>query len=1177
MKAMIVRTDFSLGESTLKAENAVKIAKEAGYTAVISADSMNIASVIPLQSTAGNDIAVICGVKLNIVDDPTYEHRAKLAKESMRCMESLKRGRNYSFTALIKNEQGYRDICELMTAANTREQFYFVPRISLEQLAATYAKGNIILLTSDIGSVFQRNDFAKIISALITAGGKDNFYCVVYPHPTPFYDQINVRAMKAANALKIEPVAFYPAYYESPDDADIKDIAHMVINNIKIDQQYRLRIPHQRDNAVNGRSHLLAALKSFSVRMNMPISSLMVSTTQDAIINACKWRWHELSPSLPKMADDEPATLMKLAVSGLRKRLTTKEFGYIPPASKHRAYVSRLKYEMDTLTRLGFCGYFLMVHDVMNHSRETGIPVGPGRGSSAGSLVAWCIGITNVDPIRHDLLFERFINPDRIDLPDADLDFSQARRHEVVEYLNERFGEDYVAGIPNFTYLGAASALRDTARIFGVNAADMAVSKELKNVEDDSLSLEELREQLASIDKYATKYPDAFNAACKLQNLMRGFGRHAAGVIVSGSPLTERTPVERRGDSRCIAFDKRYCESMGLIKLDVLGLATLDLLDIAKRYIKENTGEDINLDAISLEDRKVLDGFAAGYTQGVFQLESGSMRKLLKDLGAGMEPMSFKTIVATTALFRPGPIQSGMLDDYVAVAKGFMLPHSIHPRLEDVTRETNGVLLYQEQIMQSSRVLAGFSMAEADALRSAIGKKNMDKMKKIGTDFVERAKAGWVTLLLKDGSTLEVHKRAILDCPDGKRRNYIEAINDGTDYIEVVSEQEGISQDKAQEIWDAFEKFGGYAFNKSHSVAYSLISYQSMWLKTHYPAEFFAASLTILGEDKHQGLVKDALTYGIRVLPPDVNVSSNRIEIRTLEDGRQVLYAPFSALKGCSEIGSRAIMKAREKVGGKFESLAQFEEATEKRAVNSRVREALQKVGAFASIEHGSLPATATERLRDQAELMGSLVIDTVKASRQFEMNPKRSAEINALMSRMAAEMGLGDKLIRPSIGIKPKIMIILDNANTNDDRSGCFMESGYDTFKAQLLATGDLRMGDLYVTGVCKKLKEKEKDYTKDEVGKFTDFMLEEINLVRPTYVLTCGSRATALFNNKSKPSDLVGSKEYLPALDATIFYGFNPNILYFRPEEGERMEAILADIAEALIASSPSFRAGI
>lgn len=230
------------------------------------------------------------------------------------------------------------------------------------------------------------------------------------------------------------------------------------------------------------------------------------------------------------------------------------------------------------------------------------------------------------------------------------------------------------------------------------------------------------------------------------------------------------------------------------------------------------------------------------------------------------------------------------------------------------------------------------------------------------------------------------------------------------------------------------------------------------------------------------------------------------------------------------------------------------------------LRESLQKVGAFASIEPGSLPATDPERLRDQAELMGNLVIDAVKASRPFEMNPKRSAEVNVLMTRMAAEMGLGDDLIRPSIGIKPKIMVILDNANGNDGRTGYFMENGYDDFKAKLLTAGDLRMGDLYVTGVCKKVKDKEKDYTKDEIGQFIDFVREEINLVRPTYVLTCGSRATSLFNNKSKPSDLVGRKEYLPELDVTVFYGFNPNILYFRPEEGEKLEAILAEVAETI-----------
>lgn len=384
--------------------------------------------------------------------------------------------------------------------------------------------------------------------------------------------------------------------------------------------------------------------------------------------------------------------------------------------------------------------------------------------------------------------------------------------------------------------------------------------------------------------------------------------------------------------------------------------------------------------------------------------------------------------------------------------------------------------------------------------------------------------------------------------------------------LETISTKPGLSDSKAKEIWEAFEKNGAYQFNKSHSVAYSLISYQSMFMKTHYPAQFFAAALTILGDDKHQGLVKDALSFGIRILPPDVNISTNRIEIRQMEDGTQVLYAPFSAVKGCSENGCQAIMRARAKVGGHFTDIMQFEEAVEKRACNSRVRDSLDRVGAFASIIPGSVPATSEERRRDQAELMGNLVIDAVKATRQFEMNPKRQAEVNVLMTNMAAEMGLGDELIRPSIGIKPRLMIILDNANGNDGKTGYFMENGYDDFKAKLLVAGDLKMGDLYVTGVCKKVKDKEKDYTKDELGQFNEFIKAEVALVQPTYILTCGAKSTSLFNNKSKPSDLVGRKEYLPELDVTVFYGFNPNILHFRPEEGEKLELILADVAEAV-----------
>lgn len=778
MKALLVRTDFSLGESALKPVKAVEQARNKGYSAVISADTMNLASIIPLQQAAGDDMAIICGVRLIIVDDPLYDNLPKEEKESL---PPVKHGRSYSFIALVKNGDGYRDLCELMTLGNRREQFYYIPRISLDQLAEIYAKGNILLLTSDRDSVFHRQDCGVIVHTLIRRGGSENFRSVVYPIDTPLYDQLNIRAMKVANALAITPVALYPAYYETDSDADLKDIAHMVINNIKVDQTHRFRVPFQRDNCVQDRKHLLVRLKEFSHRTETAVSPDMVSTAQDAIISVCTWRWHEMPVSLPKMAEDESKALTELAIAGLRNRLTSMEFGYTPPPSMHRVYVERLKYELGVLTKLGFCGYFLMVEDLLSWARSQDIPVGPGRGSSAGSLVAWAIGITNIDPIRHGLLFERFINPERLDLPDADLDFSQARRHEVLEYLERRYGEDYVSGIPNFSMLGMASALRDTARIYGVAAEDMSVSKLLKPFDDEGLTLEEAREELSALDKYAKKYPQAFSDATKLQSLMRSYGKHAAGIVVAGVKLTERTPVELRKESRCIAFDKRYSEAMGLVKLDCLGLANLDLLDLAKRYVKESTDEDVNLEAIPLDDPKVLAGMGAGETTGVFQLESGGMRRLLKDLNGGIKPLDFETTVAVTALFRPGPIQSGMMDTYVSVAKGFQESHSLHPMISDITEATNGVLVYQEQIMRASQILAGFTMSEADNVRKAIGKKDMEKMHKIGDEFVKRAQEGWVDVEMDDGSVVTVHKTAKHMCADGMRRTIVEAMAEEAD------------------------------------------------------------------------------------------------------------------------------------------------------------------------------------------------------------------------------------------------------------------------------------------------------------------------------------------------------------------------------------------------------------
>lgn len=378
----------------------------------------------------------------------------------------------------------------------------------------------------------------------------------------------------------------------------------------------------------------------------------------------------------------------------------------------------------------------------------------------------------------------------------------------------------------------------------------------------------------------------------------------------------------------------------------------------------------------------------------------------------------------------------------------------------------------------------------------------------------------------------------------------------------IIKEVEGIPEAKAKQIWDALEKNGAYQFNKSHAVSYTLISYQSMWLKTYFPAQFFAAALTILSEDKHTGLVLDALDYGIKILPPDINISSNRYEIVPNDSGNFDLYAPFSSVKGCSEIGAKAILEAREKVGGKFDSIEQFEEAVSKRSCNSKVRTNLGLVGAYASIQPDTPPATDPIRLKDQAELMGAIVVDAVRVTRDFTIDKMAKKEIYALMDDLRT---ISDQNIsKPYIGDKPKLMIVFDYPNKGDDSIGEFFYKGYNDFKDMLEAVG-ISKEYLYVTGFGKSLKPKE-GYSTELQNMYQDFINREIDIIKPTYILAAGSLACSLFNNDKKASDLVGQKEYLKHLDATVFYAFNPSILYFRPEEMEKLVLILQSVADTI-----------
>ncbi|ENK7341528.1 DNA polymerase III subunit alpha, partial [Acinetobacter baumannii] len=493
------------------------------------------------------------------------------------------------------------------------------------------------------------------------------------------------------------------------------------------------------------------------------------------LVDKCQYIFEKQPVSLPKLSTDEFKTLCAKCLEGWKKRFSKEILGYKPTkAELDTVYKSRLGYELSILKKMGFESYFLLVEDLVMWSKNNGVIVGPGRGSVGGSLVAYLLGITDVDPIRFGLIFERFINPERLDLPDADLDFASSGRYKVIDYLVEKYGEDYVAGISNYSTLASASALRDTGRISGLNNMQLSATKLVLKEHGTSLDLNTSADAVPELDKFRNEHPVIWKHATKLAGTMKSFGQHAAGIVVAGEPIVNRAVLETRGKSPVVNWDKRVVEDWGLIKMDLLGLATLDVLNIACDYVKERHGIELDLLKIPLDDEKTMQALGRGETVGVFQLESSGMQQLLKNISNG-GAVTFDDICAVTALYRPGPMDSGMLDDYVDLRKGLKEVTYAHEVLEPVLSDTYGVVVYQEQTMALARKLAGFSMAESDHLRKAIGKKDLKKMAELKPKFIDGAKAGFVEVELEDGTKLKVHRMEKFKCTDGVMRTVEEA------------------------------------------------------------------------------------------------------------------------------------------------------------------------------------------------------------------------------------------------------------------------------------------------------------------------------------------------------------------------------------------------------------------
>lgn len=1131
--SLAVRTDFSTGESSLQVGQLVERAVELGLTTLAVTDTMTLSAMPVLFEKAKKaGIKPIIGCTLRVVTNP---------------LEKLKdkdQG-GYRLKVYVKTEEGLKSLFKLVSLGLREDHFYYNPRVSLDEVTGTLA--DCIVTTGDVHSLWHHPE-AESIAGQLLARYRGDFFVELPALNTPLYDRLNERAAAWASEQGADLLVTRPVFYKSPDDAGSADVLRAITTNDQVSSPWVAK-PFVRDMAPMGSVQFTEEIQALRARLSVPVSLRDAMLGAKRLIESCVYEFKKMPPSLPKMAESEFGELTRQLAAGWAKRFARPVWGHKPAPEEYPTYKERLSFELGTIKKMGFSGYFLLVQEIVNWSKENGIAVGPGRGSVGGSLVAYLLGITDIDPIRFGLLFERFINPDRIDLPDADLDFLSSRRQEIIDYLSNKYGQDYVCGIVNFSTLGPASALRDSARVHGLQPFEYACSKQMEKEHGVSIPLAESAKTVPDIDKFRIEHPVIWDHALRLEGANRALGQHAAGVVVAAEPVVGRGVVSTRSGRPIVQWDKSQVENFGLIKIDVLGLTTLDVIDATLRYIKERHGKTIHPLDLPLDDDKTLQAFSRGETTAVFQFESAGMKKLLREMAEG-GTLTFDDLCAATALFRPGPLDAGLCDRYVQVKQGHTTPFYEHPALEECLGDTFGVIVYQEQVMKITRVLCGFTPGESDGVRKAIGKKDAEKMAEFETKFVEGAVAA------------------------------------------------GMAELSARSLWETILGFAGYAFNKSHSSAYTLLSWVTMWLKVHYAEEFYAGALSVVADEERQAsLIADAQSRNIQVLPPCVQVSSERIEILA-----ERLYAPFQAVKGISAKTAAAIRELREAAGGAFTwaaekvierrrkvegkfvkvaetipaGVAEFDpdrqkELTGKSRVNAAVIERLGKVGAFHALA-GGLPPMHPDRLRDRLEYMPGFTVEVVKASRGLTPDHLAKIKITQLVEETRTCEGCSLKgkphpVIR--MGDAPKFMLVLDAPGWQDERDGKLLagDTG-EVIKAGLKGIG-LKVSDGYYTALVKSAKPKgQKVLTNEQINGCSGYLAREIEIMKPQVIIAMGGNAIRYFapSIKGSPAELAGKVIYRSDLDATVIFGLNPATLFFNPGNLTLVEAVFNRLNECL-----------
>jgi DNA polymerase-3 subunit alpha len=802
---------------------------------------------------------------------------------------------------LCQSHQGYLHLCRLISRAYRANQHRGRAEIRKTWFKEAGTAGLIALSGAqhgDIGVALTQDNRkqAQALASEWAALFPQCFYIELQRAGAPHSELYVQRALDLASGLRLPVVATHPIQFLDADDFKAHEARVCIAEGHILGDQRRPR--------------LFTEQQYFKTQTEM---AELFADIPEALLNSveiakrCNLKMELGKSRLPQFPTPNDLSLdqylCERALAGLKQRLDALYPDAAQWAKQMPIYQKRLDFETRTIVQMGYSGYFLIVADFINWAKQNDVPVGPGRGSGAGSLVAYALGITDLDPLHYDLLFERFLNPERVSMPDFDVDFCQDRREKVIEYVKQKFGEDSVSQIATFGTMAAKAAVRDVGRVLDLpyNFCDQ-LAKLIPVQPGKTITLQMARAmepQLREREQKEEEVRELLALAERVEGLTRNVGMHAGGVLIAPGKLTDYCPIYVAQGAEAVVsqFDKDDVEQIGLIKFDFLGLTTLTVLDWAVRYVRNLKPElkDFSLDDLPLDDRAAYEIFASGNTTAVFQSES----KSAKDLERRLKADCFEDLIALMALNRPGPLQSGMVDDFIKRKHGVERPEYFHPELEPVLKPTYGVIVYQEQVMQIAQVLGGYSLGSADLLRRAMGKKKPDEMAKHRSIFI------------------------------------------------LGAVKHGVRTRQAEQLFGLMEKFAEYGFNKSHSAAYAMVAYQTAYLKAHYPAAFMAATLSAEMDDtdKVHIFYQDCLANHLEVLPPDINLSDYRF---VPVGDRQIRYG-LGAVKGTGEAAITAIMDAR-KAQGPFRDLFDFCQRIDKRVVNRRAVESLIRAGAFDSL-----------------------------------------------------------------------------------------------------------------------------------------------------------------------------------------------------------------------------------